>query len=112
MPQVALKGSSVQGMTSGEHSGHIEENSHGPCTLTGTIVEGTPKMKVQGVEVAYQACRVTEDDCCAPGTGALGAHTHKIRVAGLWVQLQGDTTVPHNGTARITTGTPKVHCVV
>lgn len=110
MPQVAILGSQVLGMTSGEHHGH--DPPHPPCTLTGVVIKGSPKMRASGIGVALEYYPTSEDDCCGPGNGTLDKIVHKIRVSGEWAQLVGDPTIPHNGTAKIVTGTPKVYCVV
>lgn len=108
MAQVAIVGSIVQGMTTGEHHGH-SLNPHPPCTLTGTVIEGTSKFLALGVPISLAGAQVTENDCCGAGTGNLGGIMNKIRVRGVPVQVVGNATVPHNGSATIQTGTPKVH---
>ena len=110
MPQVAILGSKTQGMTTGEHHGHLVP--HPSCTLTGTVTKGSPKMFALGIGVAHQLYPTSETDCCGPGNGTLDSIRHKIRVNGEWIQLVGDPTIPHNGWADIITGTPKVYCVV
>lgn len=107
--QVAIKGSAIAGTTAGEHAGHVP--AHGACALTGSVTAGSPKIKAGGVIVALAGAPTSEADCCDPGTGALGATPHKIRVGGVSVQLVGDDTVPHNGTAKITTGSAKIQSV-
>lgn len=106
---VACVGSIVEGMTSGEHTGHPVP--HAPCTLTGTVTEGTPKLLVGGIPVSLEGHRVIEGDCCCgakASTGALGNQQNKLRVGGLSVQHETDPTKPHNGSAVIIKGNSKL----
>ncbi len=111
MPQVALIDSSIQGSTTGEHHGHYDAFGnpiHGPGTLSGTITSGSDKLRVDGVFVAIEGSSVDESDNCGSGSGALGSSQHKIKINGISVQCNGDATVPHNGSANISSGSAKI----
>lgn len=112
---VAVMGSLIEGMTTGEHHGHYDGEGNpehpDPCPLTGEVTEGTPKLVVGGVPVALAGAPTSEDDCCGAGAGTLGDVNHKIHVGGVPVQAVGDPTVPHNGAAEIVTGSDKLQTV-
>lgn len=107
--KVAMVGATVQGMTTGEHHGH--QSPHSPCTLTGAISGGTSKLRSNGVFVSLAGHNVSEGDCCGSGTGKLGSVQHKLRVNGVSVQIIGDATIPHNGSATIITSNAKIRTV-
>lgn len=115
MAIVATVGSTVQGTTTGEHSGHYDQYGspiHGACTLTGQITSGSSKLRINGVNVAIVDSPTTESDCCDSGrTGKLGSTVHKLRVNNKSVQCVGDSIIPHNGTATIKTGNDKIRTI-
>lgn len=106
---VAFVGSVVEGMTAGEHHGHPVP--HPPCKLTGVVVEGSGKIRSNGVFSSVVGMKVAEDDCCGAGVGVLGTLPRKLRINGIPVQTVTDSTVPHNGTAKVITGSPKIKSV-
>lgn len=108
--QIAIQGSDIAGQTAGEHSGH--KSPHSPSALTGFVTTGTAKLLAGGTPVALASAPTMEfDDCCGSSAGALADIVHKIRVGGIPVQLVGDPTSPHNGTAFIVSGSDKIQAI-
>jgi uncharacterized Zn-binding protein involved in type VI secretion len=108
---VAIVGSEILGETTGEHHGHYDAFGspiHGSGTLTGTVTSGSDKLTINGVNVAIELSPTSESDNCGDGSGTLGAVQHKLKINGKSVQLVDDATIPHNGTAQITTGDQKI----
>ncbi|MNJ90378.1 PAAR motif protein [compost metagenome] len=126
MPAVARVGDSIQGMTTGEHNGHTtyvvdgtdsDGNSYGhnepthkdPHVITGKIVTGSPNVFINGKAVARAGDLTSEsDDCDSNQTGTLRSYSGRIFVNGKAIALVGDDINPHNGTAKITSGSPNV----
>lgn len=120
MPAVARLGDKIQGRTSGEHSGHYHEGSpvHGSGTLNGTITGDCSNfIYVNGKPMALNSSTTTESDNCDSGRqGKLSQGSCFVFVKsyykGRWyysaVPRVGDSTAPHNGSAKIITGSPTV----
>ena len=108
---VAIVGSSILGTTTGEHHGHYDAFGnpiHGAGILTGTVASGDSKLKINSIAVGVELSPTSETDNCGSGNGTLGNAQHKLKVNGKCVQLVDDSTIPHNGTAKITSGSAKI----
>lgn len=105
MAGVAVLGSLIKGMTSGEHNGHI--TPHPPCEITGKIVgKCSSFVSVNEVPIALVGSTTEEEDCCCSGkmSGEVKTGSSFVTVGGIPVARIGDDIQPHNGTAKITTG--------
>ena len=108
---VAIVGSDILGTTTGEHHGHYDiygSPIHSSGVLIGIVASGSNKLKINGVNVAIELSPTSESDNCGNGNGTLGSVQHKLKINGKSVQLVDDNTIPHNGTAKITTGASKI----
>lgn len=110
MPGVARLNDSIQGMTSGEHSGH--STPHPPSPITGTISGNcSPNVFVNGLPAAYVGSITTEhDDCCGTNSGSVAEGSSTVFCNGNPLSRMGDAINPHNGTASITGGSSDVFC--
>ncbi len=104
MVGVAVLGSLIKGMTSGEHSGH--DAPHPPCEITGKIVgKCSSFVSVNGVPIALVGSITEEADCCCAGnSGKVKTGSSFVTVGGIPIARIGDDIQPHNGSAKITTG--------
>lgn len=121
MSAVARMGDSIQGRTTGEHNGHYDHDGdpiHGSGTLNGTITGNCSNFVfVNGKAMATVDSTTTEYDNCDSGrSGKLSAGSSFVFIQYLYrgrlyesaVPRVGDSTSPHNGYAKITTGSPTV----
>lgn len=107
MPAIARFGDMVKGMTDGEHSGHLVP--HPPCELTGSISEGSPNVFINGRPAAVLGSKTTEQDCCDSGkSGKIITGSSKVFINGIPAARAGDLVEPHNGTAKVESGSPNV----
>lgn len=108
MPSVARKTDPILGTIAGEHMGH--PTAHPPTPLTGNITtECVSSFIVNGLEVAVVSSRTTETDACCAGAntgGEIIEGSPDIIIEGKPLARVGDTVQPHNGTAKITGGSP------
>lgn len=110
MPAVARLNDQIEGMTSGEHSGH--KVPHAPCPLTGKIADNCSlNVFVNGVPVAFVGSITEESDCCCGESnsgGEVAEGSETVFVNGNAIARVGDPIAPHNGSAFITEGSPNV----
>lgn len=111
MQQCAYVGSSISGMTAGEHSGHTNSNIHGQLPITGNIISSpASNIFVNGNLIAvYGSGTIEHDDCCGTSYGTINNGSNKIYANNLGVCRNGDTYTPHNGTANIASGSNNVY---
>ena len=109
MAQAARLGDTVQGMTSGEHSGH-EEEPHGPSVISGEISgECSGDVFVNGKPAATVGSVTTEtDDCCGGSTGSIAAGSTSVFINGKPAARQGDALNAHSGEGNIASGSSDV----
>jgi uncharacterized Zn-binding protein involved in type VI secretion len=109
MGSVARLGDSIQGMTYGEHAGHIPP--HDPSSITGSISSNcSPNVFVNGLPLARVGSVTSESDICDSGSGVVASGSSTVFVNGHPVSRIGDLVNPHNGTAQISSGSPNVFC--
>lgn len=108
MPGVSRLNDSIEGLTSGEHSGHL--SPHPPSKITGYISGGcSPDVLVNGVPVATEGSITDEfDECCGSNNGVIAVGSSTVFVNNKGVARVGDSLNPHNGTASITGGSQNV----
>lgn len=108
MPAVARLNDAIEGMTDGEHAGHIFP--HPPCTITGHIDGNcSPNVFANGIAIARVGSTTFESDCCDDGAGTVAEGSSTVFVNGIAVARLGDAIAPHNGTANIIAGSPNVN---
>lgn len=110
MPGVARITDSIQGMTSGEHSGH--STPHTPSPITGNISGNcSPNVFVNGLSAAFVGSITTEmDSCCGSNTGVVSGGSSTVFCNGNRMSRVGDSVRPHNGSASISSGSINVFC--
>lgn len=98
----------IQGMTSGEHSGHT--SPHPPEIITGSIISKTiPNVTCNGLGVAVVGSITEEhDSCCGTSYGSVAVGSPNVTINGIPVARVGDSLNAHNGTANIIQGSPNV----
>lgn len=109
MPGVSRINDSIEGTTSGEHSGHTDPQ-HGPLSITGYISGGCSlNVFVNDKQVAVIGSTTTEmDDCCGTNSGVVSGGSSTVFANGKGVARIGDLITPHNGTAKIVGGSTNV----
>lgn len=104
MKEVSYLTCSVTGTTSGEHSGH--KVPHPPCTIDGVIIGNCSSLYfINGLPVATLTSTTLESDCCCGGgSGVVSSCASFVTVDGKILARIDDIVTPHNGTAKISTG--------
>ena len=105
MTGLALLGSKIEGRTSGEHNGHLIP--HSPCTITGKVIDKCSSfVTVNGTPIALVGSVTEEEDCCCSGkqNGRVRTGSRFVTAGGIAIARIGDEIEPHNGTAKIITG--------
>lgn len=112
MPSVARLQDSISGMTTGEHGGHKDEFGnplHLPSAITGYISANcSPNVFVNGKALARVGSTTFESDVCDTGSGTVSQGSPTVFVNGYPVARNGDKISPHNGTAKISSGSSNV----
>ena len=108
MAQAARLGDAIQGMTSGEHSGHGQP--HSPSVISGEISGGcSGDVNINGIPAATVGSITAEtDDCCGGGTVSVAAGSGSVFINGLPAARQGDALNAHNGVGAIASGSSDV----
>lgn len=108
MPSAARLGDPVQGITSGEHSGHVPP--HTPMKFTGEISGGgAPDVLINGKPAATLGSTTTERDaCCGASQGAVAAGSSTVFINGKPAARAGDALAAHSGSGKITAGSGNV----
>lgn len=108
MAQAARLGDAIQGITSGEHSGH--EEPHGPSAISGEISGGcSGDVFINGRPAGTVGSITTElDDCCGGGQGSVAAGSGSVFINGKPAARQGDALHAHNGEGQISSGSGDV----
>lgn len=108
MAGVALLGSAILGMTTGEHGGHYDDEGnpiHSASPITGSITGNCSGfVSANGVPLAVVGSVTTEYDICTNGSGVVATGSGFVTLNGVPVARVGDSIAPHNGSANITTG--------
>lgn len=108
MPEVSRVGDSIYGITSGEHSGHLEP--HSPLPITGNITSGSPDVYINSIPAATVGSSTIEyDGCCGSNTGVIAVGSSTVFVNGKPLARVGDALSPHNGTAIVNSGSANVN---
>lgn len=108
MPSAARLGDTVQGITSGEHSGH--DPPHTPMQFTGEISGGcAPDVLINGRPAAFLGSSTTERDaCCGASQGAVAAGSTTVFIHGKPAARLGDALAAHSGSGTVTSGSGDV----
>ena len=108
MHSVSRLNDSIDGMTTGEHSGHT--TPHSPSEITGNISGAcSSNVFANGIAVAKQNSTTTEyDECCGSNSGVVTGCSSNVIVNGVGIARVNDTVTPHNGTAHVTGGSSNV----
>lgn len=108
MAGIALLGSAIEGMTSGNNCTHLDEFGnpiHGAVPITGSIVSGCSDFVfVNDVAVATVGSITEEFSICTDGYGEVSEGSNFVFIKGISVARVGDSIEPHDGTGEITTG--------
>ena len=109
MAEAARLNDSVQGITAGEHSGHIDPH-HGPETFTGNISGGcSADVFINGIAAATIGSVTTEyDSCCGRSNGSIGAGSGSVFINGKKAARNGDALNAHSGTGTVVSGSSDV----
>ncbi len=108
MPQAARLNDRVDGVTGGEHCGHVPP--HGPLPFTGEISGGcSPNVRTNGLPAAIAGSVTTErDGCCGSGAGTVAGGSGTVFVNGRPAARTGDALAPHSGAGAVTGGSGSV----
>ena len=108
MPAAARFGDAVEGITAGEHSGHI--HSHSPMAFSGNITGNcSTNVFINGLAAATKGSQTTErDSCCGSSTGSVSGGSSTVFINGKPAARQGDDLNAHSGAGTIATGSPNV----
>lgn len=108
MSGAARLGDHVQGVTSGEHSGHVPP--HTPMQFTGEISGGCASdVLINGLPAATLGSSTTERDaCCGASQGAVAAGSTTVFINGKPAARAGDALSAHSGTGTVTGGSGNV----
>lgn len=108
MRGISRLGDTIEGMTAGEHSGHIP--AHGPSPITGTISGGcSSNVFIDGFPVALEGSITDEHDvCCGSSQGSVGSSGSSVLINGKPIACVGTPVNAHNGTATVTGGSSSV----
>lgn len=108
MSGAARLGDHVQGITSGEHSGHTPP--HTPMQFTGEISAGCASdVLINGLPAATVGSTTAEHDaCCGTSHGAIAAGSATVFINGKPAARLGDALSAHSGTGAITGGSGNV----
>lgn len=108
MPGASRLNDTIQGMTSGEHSGHLVP--HPPLPITGYINGNcSSDVMINGIPAATVGSTTFEQDaCCGTNSGVVAQGSSTVFINGKPAARIGDKIDPHNGTANITGGSSNV----
>ena len=108
MPEAARMDDSIQGVTAGEHSGHLQV--HGPLPITGTISGNCSQdVLINDRPAAFVGSVTTERDaCCGSSSGSVAEGSGSVFINGIPAARLGDALAAHNGTGVISSGSGDV----
>lgn len=108
MPQAARLGDLIQGMTAGEHSGHID--AHAPLPITGTISGGcSADVFINGQPAATVGSVTAEHDaCCGSSQGSVAVGSASVFINGKPAARKRDALAAHNGSGAVSSGSDDV----
>lgn len=102
---LATLNSNIQGVTSGEHSGH--DTPHSPLPITGKISSAVSDFVfISGVPIALHNSVTTEyDGCCGSSSGVVTATTSLLFHSSTKVARVSDPINTHSGSGSISATT-------
>jgi len=89
--------------------GSYEEPIHkDPSELTGTISSGSGDVIINGSGAVRVGDLTSENDACGSGSGSITVGSGSVIINGRAAARNGDSIQPHNGTAKISSGSANV----